>query len=265
MQRNVLLAAFICLAVAGCSNSSDRETGEASSDLPATEDSNGQSKLGAAAIGNDESRSGSRDGDGSPSQAESNPTPVAIRTGTVALSPENTKIQFVGKHRDLRPDRTGVFEKFQGEIKVDPSTKAIDSIAVEIEAASLVTGIVRLTNHLKSADFFEVDEFPMAKFQSTDISAADAEGQYQVTGTLDLHGVEKNVTFSASATFTEAGLIFQSEFILDRSDFDMNWGPDQVKNEISMTIVVGEKTQRPQAQGPRGGGGRGRRGARGAG
>lgn len=244
MQRNVLLAAFICVTVAGCSSSTDRATDDASANLLATEDSNGQSKQGAAAIGNNESHSGSRDGGDSASQAESNPTPVAIRTGTVALSPENTKIQFVGKHTDLRPDRTGVFERFQGEIKVDPSTKTIESITVEIEAASLVTGIDRLTNHLKSADFFEVDEFPMAKFQSTDISATDVEGQYQVTGTLDLHGVEKDVTFPASVNFSEAGLTLQIEFILDRTEFDMIWGPDQVKNEVSMTIVVGQKTQR---------------------
>lgn len=257
MKRNVFFAAIICLLGSGCSSSTDQATDDGASNQVASEDGNGQSEKGSAATGIDESPSENLGGGDSSGQSESNLTPVAIRTGTVALSPENTKIQFVGKHTNQRPDRTGVFQRFQGTIEVDTSSKAVKSISVEIEAASLITGIDRLTKHLRSADFFEVDEFPIAKFQSTDISATDAEGQYQVTGKLDLHGVERDVTFPASVTFSEAGLTLESEFVLDRSDFGMDWGPDMVKNAISLTIVVGEKTQLPQTQGFGGGGGRG--------
>ena len=105
MKCNALLAASICLLVAGCSNSTDRVTDDGSANLLAAEDGNGQSEQGSVAAGNDAPDSGSLDGGDSSSQAESSLTPVAIQTGTVALSPLNTKIQFVGKHTNQRPDR----------------------------------------------------------------------------------------------------------------------------------------------------------------
>jgi polyisoprenoid-binding protein YceI len=68
--------------------------------------------------------------------AESKATPVPIDAGVAALSPENTKIVFVGTHIGARPDpRTGGFEKFSGKVEVDPSTKLLTSITVDIEAA----------------------------------------------------------------------------------------------------------------------------------
>ena len=252
MPRTVLLIALIYLFTAGCSSSTDRTAGDGTSNVVTSEQSRGPRQQRDTTTGNAGPQSTSLDGGSPSSLIESNPTPVAIRNGSVALSPENTTIQFVGKHTDQRPDRVGVFEKFQGTIEVDPITHTIKLIAIEIDAASLVTNKDKLTNHLKSADFFEVDEFPIATFQSTDVSATDAEAHYQVSGTLVLHGVEKDVSFPASVNLREAGLTLQSEFVLHRSEFDMNYGPDQIKDDVSMTVVIGAKTQRPQTPGTEG-------------
>lgn len=171
----------------------------------------------------------------------------------LALTPENTRIQFVGTHTGDRPDpRTGGFEKFKGTMELDPATGALKSVAVEIDTQSLWTEIPKLTNHLKSADFFEVRQFPTATFKSTGIKQA-AGGKFEITGNLTLHGVTKEIKFPATLKSGPNGPVLKSEFKIDRTAFDMNFGPDRVEKEVAMSVTVGEKVE--PGKGKRGAGG----------
>jgi polyisoprenoid-binding protein YceI len=161
----------------------------------------------------------------------------------IPLTPENTRIQFVGTHIGDRPDpRTGGFEKFKGTMELEPATGVLKSVAVEIDTGSLWTEIPKLTNHLKSVDFFEVRQFPTAAFKSTAIKPA-AGGKYEVTGNLTLHGVTKAIKFPATLKSGPEGPVLRSEFKIDRTAFDMTWGPDRVEKQVSMTVTVGEKIE----------------------
>jgi polyisoprenoid-binding protein YceI len=173
-------------------------------------------------------------------------TPVAVSGGSATLSPDNTKIQFVGTHSPPKqPDpRTGGFAKFKGKAEVDAATKALKAVSVEIETSSLFTEIGdRLTNHLKSPDFFSVREYPKATFESTKI-AAGTGGKATITGKLSLHGVTKEISFPATVEVGEKGLTLTSEFSIDRTQFGMNYGLAEggVEPKVSMKVVVGEKT-----------------------
>jgi polyisoprenoid-binding protein YceI len=169
--------------------------------------------------------------------------PVAVEGGTVAISPENTKIQFVGTHAGDKPDpRTCGFGKFSGQAEVDAQSQKLKSLNVEIDTTSIFTEFAKLTDHLKSPDFFEVREYPTAKFESTSIEQS-AEGKATITGNLTLHGVTKEITFPATVTVTDEGLTLKSEFTIDRSEFGMTFSPDKVNNDVAMTVVVGEPTQ----------------------
>ena len=164
----------------------------------------------------------------------------ASQEGTeIGLSPENTKIQFVGKHTDKeKPDpRTGTFEKFTGKAIVNAG--APTSIQVDIETASLSTEIEKLTTHLKSPDFFDVREHPQAKFQSTKIEA-DGDGKVKVTGNLTLLGTTKSITFPATVS-TKDGFSLKAEFKIDRTQFGMDYGLEGVEKDVEMTITVGQK------------------------
>ena len=107
---------------------------------------------------------------------------------------------------------------------------------MEIDTASLGTEIEKLTNHLKSPDFFEVRKYPTAKFESTKIEGGS------ITGKLTLHGVTKEISFHATVEVTEAGLKLKAEFTIDRSEYGMTYDPKKVENKVSMTVVVGERT-----------------------
>jgi polyisoprenoid-binding protein YceI len=169
-------------------------------------------------------------------------TPVPVSGGAATLSPDNTKIQFVGTHSGAKPDpRTGGFAKFEGKAEIDPAKKTLKAVSVEIDTASLFTQIEMLTTHLKSADFFEVREYPAAKFESTKIVAGE-KGKATITGKLSLHGVTKEISFPATVEVGDKGLTLKSEFSIDRTQFGMSFGEGKVEPKVSMTVVVGEKT-----------------------
>lgn len=156
----------------------------------------------------------------------------------IALTPENTLIQFVGVHANPdKPDpRTGKFNQFTGTIATADGD--VKSIHVEIDTASLRTEIEKLTNHLKSADFFNVNEHPKATFTSTKIEPAEG-GKVNVTGDLTLLGNTQSITFPATVS-TDGEFSLQAEFQIDRTRFGMDYGTDNVLKEVDMTITVNE-------------------------
>jgi polyisoprenoid-binding protein YceI len=168
-------------------------------------------------------------------------SPVPVQAGTVNLTPQNTKIQFVCAHVGAKPDpRKGSFAKFSGQAQVDPATKALKSLSVEIDTTSLGTEFDKLTNHLKSPDFFEVRKYPTAKFEATKIETGSKTSQ--ITGKLTLHGVTKEISFPATVQTTVAGLTLHSEFTIDRSEFGMTYDPKKVENKVALTVTIGEKS-----------------------
>jgi len=172
------------------------------------------------------------------------PTPVPVKAGKAMLTPENTTIEFTGLHAGAEPNpRIGYFNKFKGELAFDEA-KSPQSATIEIETASLVTPIQKLTNHLKSPDFFDVRQYPKATFIATKIEptvAANAP-KHNVTGELTLRGEKKSLTFPAVVRVTDEGVVLETKFKLKRSDFGMNFGPDRVVDDVAVVVVVGKRT-----------------------
>jgi polyisoprenoid-binding protein YceI len=167
----------------------------------------------------------------------------------------------VGTHAGNKPDpRTGGFTRFSGQAEVDSDGKTLKSVSVEIETGSLWTQMPPLTAHLNSPDFFDTREYPAAKFESTQIAADGDGGQLTITGNLTLLAATREVSFPANVTVSAEGLMLNAKFAIDRADFGMDKLVERVEKTVSLTVVIGEKTQ-PQ-QGPGGvGGGRGGPGA----
>lgn len=178
--------------------------------------------------------------------------PVAIESGVATLSPENTKIVFVGTHAPPKaPDpRTGIFSQFTGKAETDG--KALKSLTIDIDTTSIATQFDKLTNHLKNADFFEVNEYPTARFVSTKITPGDS-GTATVTGNLTLLAATKEVTFPASVNVTDQGLTLKAEFTIDRTEFGMNKLTEGVEKPVKITAIIGEKTEPLAPAGPPGG------------
>ena len=137
----------------------------------------------------------------------------------------------------------GTFEKVSGSFTYDPEAgPEAQSIAVEIDTASVDTNHAERDKHLRSSDFLSVDEFPTATFVSTGYEG-DAEGGV-MTGDLTLHGVTRPVAIAVKRVGEgkdpwggyRAG--FEGSVTIARKDYGMgyNLGPASESMELSLFI-----------------------------
>lgn len=113
--------------------------------------------------------------------------PVA---GTWKIDPTHTSLEFVARHMMVTKVR-GRFTDVSGTIEVgeDPTDT---KVAVDIDVATVTTGAEDRDGHLRSADFFDVEQFPNMTFRST---AIDTRGStWKLQGDLTVHGVTQPVT-----------------------------------------------------------------------
>lgn len=173
-----------------------------------------------------------------------NGTPVAVMDDIAKLSPQNSKVVFVGTHEGPKPDpRIGGFEKFSGNLVINSDGESIKSLMLEFETGSIFTKLGnKLTNHLKSDDFLNVKKYPQAKFVSTEIGATREDGTFEINGEFTLMGKTKEITLPARMKSTDEGVLLQSQFQIDRTDFGMNNMTAKVSKAVSIKLSVGEKT-----------------------
>jgi polyisoprenoid-binding protein YceI len=151
------------------------------------------------------------------------------------LTPQNTKVSFVGTKANGRHD--GGFKNVKGTASVKEGDAATAVIKVDIDVRTIYTDTDKLTNHLKSADFFNVNRNPMAKFVSSKVTKKD-DGGYEVTGKLTMNGVTKEITFPATIEATSTNFTLDSTFDLNRHDWKISYGRGQINDQVNMTIKV---------------------------
>jgi polyisoprenoid-binding protein YceI len=94
----------------------------------------------------------------------------------------------------------------------------------------------KLTNHLKSTDFFNAEEYPQAEFVITNVAEWQGgqveEGEsgnmvtptHEITGNLTIKGISKSITFPALVKMDENGMsAYTPQFIVDRTDWDIRF------------------------------------------
>lgn len=155
---------------------------------------------------------------------------------TLSFSDEST-VSWVGSK--VTGSHDGGFNEFTGEIQLVDGDPTASSVMVTIDTTSIWSDNDNLTGHLKSEDFFAVESFPTATFQSTSIEAVD--GGYSVTGNLNLHGVEKSITFPADISVDGMHVMVNAEFSIKRFDFGIEYkGPadNLIRDEVVIKLAL---------------------------
>jgi polyisoprenoid-binding protein YceI len=161
----------------------------------------------------------------------------AAPAAELKFSGDASKIEFVGTKKD--GSHTGGFKQFAGTVAMPADDPTGATIQVEIQTASLFSDNPKLTQHLKSPDFFDVRTHPTATFISTAIkSGATAGGTHTITGNLTLHGVTKSVTFPATVKADAGGVTIDSTFALPRKEFGMTYGDGMIHNDVTIKLAV---------------------------
>ena len=163
-------------------------------------------------------------------EAETN-TEERVQADVYPLSADST-IGFVGAK--ITRSHEGGFTSFEGSVSVVGGKAEGSSVELVIDTTSLWTDTERLTGHLKSADFFDVETYPTASFKSTEITAND-DGSYTMTGNFDLHGVTKQISFPADIEVVNDGFTATADFSINRMDFGIVYpgkADDLIRDEV---------------------------------
>jgi polyisoprenoid-binding protein YceI len=163
--------------------------------------------------------------------------PLLAADTKFALDGDNTKVEFVGTKPGGR--HVGGFKKLTGTAVVAGDDLATVKLEVEIDMNSTYTDTGKLTNHLKSADFFDVKTNPKSKFVSTKVEKVN-DG-YNVTGDLTLNGKTKSISFPAKLAMTDGTLTLASEFKIKRQDFGMTYEKSPVDSDVTLKVSVKAK------------------------
>jgi polyisoprenoid-binding protein YceI len=166
--------------------------------------------------------------------------------GTWSVDPGHAEVGFVGRHFGLTKIR-GRFTGVDGTVAVaaNPADSTID---VTIDMASVESGSADRDNHLRSADFFDVDNHPSARFRSTAI-AVDRE-RASVTGELTIKGVTRPVVLDveylgyARDPWDNDRAVFSATATVNREEWGLSWnmlldnGGLLVSKQIQLEIEV---------------------------
>jgi polyisoprenoid-binding protein YceI len=107
--------------------------------------------------------------------------------------PAHSRIQFSVIHLTIS-DIIGNFENASLTINADEKNFVNSTLSFEVDVNSINTHIEARDNHLRSADFFDVANYPKMTFTSTAISKAKQKNYYNVKGNLSMHGITKPVS-----------------------------------------------------------------------
>ncbi|NLE98114.1 MAG: YceI family protein [Propionibacterium sp.] len=142
--------------------------------------------------------------------------------GTYVLDPTHTTFSWVTRHAMVTKVR-GSFEEFEGTAVVGDNSE----LNVTIQVASVNSRNADRDNHLRSADFFEVEKYPTMTFKSTQyVVKGDT---VEITGDLTIKDVTKSLTIpleyigAATDPFGNARVGFEGKLDVSRKDFGLTW------------------------------------------
>ena len=158
--------------------------------------------------------------------------------------------------RHLMSKVPGRFKEVSGTVTYDPQAPQSSAVDIVVQAASIDTGATRRDEHLRSADFFEVEKYPTLTFRSVAVQPVSAT-QMRVTGDLTIKGVTERVTVPVEVLGTmpfrggeKAG--FATTFTVDRKDYGITWnraldqGGTLLSDEVKVSIQLETDWQPPK-------------------
>jgi len=171
-----------------------------------------------------------------------------LAAATYQIDPAHSVAGFTVRHM-MVSNVSGAFSKLSGTVDFDSNNPSQSKIDVTIDPASVDTRNSGRDNDLRSANFFDVANYPAITFKSTRVDKA-GEGKYRVVGNLTIHGVTKEVVLDVDGPTPEVQA--QGAFRtgasattkIDRKDFGIIWnraldsGGVVVSDEVRINFEV---------------------------
>ena len=167
---------------------------------------------------------------------------------TYAIDPSHSRLGFVVRHMGFSKVR-GSFEVFEGRVRMQPGDLSTLAAEATAQTQSITTNEAKRDEHLRSADFFEVETYPTLTFRSTGVK--DVSGNtFTLVGDLTMHGVTHTIELQGQYLgegqdpWGGTRVAFEAEAKLNRKDYGLSWntvleaGGVLVSEEVQIVLEV---------------------------
>ncbi len=181
--------------------------------------------------------------------------PQEIETETAVAKPmwiidnDHSSVVFAVSHYGLSYIY-GRFNRCEGSIHLDSNIPEQSTFSFEIDPSSVDTNNLKRDEHLKSKDFFDIEQYDSISFESTSVTVVDSDvpgsktkrRTYRASGNLTMHGETRNIELPLELISVGKGhdgkdrCGFMSKFIIQRSDHGMDFMSDVVGDKIAITF-----------------------------
>ncbi|MEU0394408.1 YceI family protein [Streptomyces sp. NPDC006208] len=182
---------------------------------------------------------------------------LAALSGDYTIDPAHSSIGFTVRHAMVTNVR-GSFGSHEGTLSLDGADPSRSTAAIDVDIASIDTGIADRDGHLRSGDFFDAEKFPKMSFRSTGAEQLGGD-KYRITGDLTIKDVTRPLTidldFNGSATdaYGNERVGFEGGTEILRSDWGLTWnaaleaGGVMVSDKVKLTFDISAIKAAPQA------------------
>lgn len=158
-----------------------------------------------------------------------------MQAQTYKANKDNTVILWQGKK--VGGEHRGTIKLKSAEVEMQYNKPAGGTIVIDMK--SIVNTDIenegmrtRLEDHLRSDDFFSVENYPEAKFEITG-SERNNGGSIEVTGNLTIKGISRSIKFTSDLTTSDNIIIFRGHIDIDRTLFDVRYGSTKFFDNIA--------------------------------
>ena len=186
----------------------------------------------------------------------SNTGTAATNTGKrISLSLPESKLEWVGKK--VTGQHNGTVDISKGDIYIDDGKLTGGNFEINFASIKVLdlqdAGMnAKLTEHLKSEDFFSAEKFPSGKFEISTISPlkSGTQNNYMISGNLTIKGISKPISFPAEVTINGDALSARADIKIDRTLWDVkfrsgkfyeNLGDKLISDEIELKLDLKAK------------------------
>jgi len=134
---------------------------------------------------------------------------------------------------------TGTFSKFDAQIRFHPQALQDSSVVVDVDMASVAAAYYQVPATLKMEDWFDVAQFPKARFEAKSFTQADGN-RYEAAGRLTIKGITVPVTLTfVLDDFNDKGAKAHGEAAVKRLDYRIGWREtDTLKDEVKIHFNI---------------------------
>ena len=159
-----------------------------------------------------------------------------LHAQTFTPTDKGSKVHFVIKNFGINTG--GDIAGMKGKIKFNAKKLSTCSVDVTADVSSIDTDNDKRDEHLKTADFFDLEKYPVIHIESTKVEPGADLKHFTFKGKLTIKNITKNIEFPFTAEGKPGGALFKGDFEIKRSDYGLGKEGGTMSDKVKVSLSV---------------------------